>query len=121
VGRKLEEERSLALGVEKLRRKKATRSMLLSMRFSSEGFLKTHLQMIRQIAIWTRQMMVRRNLPSFNNRQDVVEAGKRGGREMIGLAMIASAIAEGSKDAGPNGRNRIAIGSLLHFKTLTND
>lgn len=121
AGRKLEEEGSLAFGVEKLRRKKATRWMLLSMRFSIEGFLKTHLQMILQIAIWTRLMMVRRNLPMFNNRQDVVEAGKRGGREMIGLAMIALAIAKERKDAGLNGRNRIAIGSLLHFKTLTID
>jgi hypothetical protein len=122
----LEGERSPVLGVEKLRLKELTPSKLLSMRFSNEDLVQARLQKTLRIANWKIKVLVHRDLPRFNSRQDVVEtkAGKMAGRKMIASAMIGSAMidlvtAEGLRDAGLNARNRIAIERPLYSKTPT--
>jgi hypothetical protein len=119
------------LGVEKLRLKELTPSKLLSMRFSNEDLVQARLQKTLRIANWKIKVLVHRELPRFNSRQDVVEtrAGKMADRKMnasvmigsvmIGSAMIDLVTAEGLRDAGLNARNRIATGMLLHLKTPT--
>jgi hypothetical protein len=114
------------LGVEKLRLKELTPSKLLSMRFSNEDLVQARLQKTLRIANWKIKVLVHRDLPRFNSRQDVVEtrAGKMADRKMIASVMIGSAMidlvtAEGLRDAGLNARNRIATGMLLHLKTPT--
>jgi hypothetical protein len=122
----LEGERSPVLGVEKLRLKELTPSKLLSMRFSNEDLVQARLQKTLRIANWKIKVLVHRDLPRFNSRQDVVEtkAGKMAGRKMIASAMIGSAMidlvtAEGLRDAGLNARNQIAIERPLYLKTTT--
>jgi len=111
-----EGERSPVLGVEKLRLKDLTPSKLLSMRFSNEDLVQALLQKTLRIANWKIKVLVHRDLPRFNSRQDVVEtkAGKMAGRKMIDLVT-----AEGLRDAGLNARNRIAIERPQHSKTPT--
>ena len=94
------------------------------------------MQKTLRIANWKIKVLVHRDLPRFNSRQDVVEtrAGKMADRKMIASVMIGSAMigsamigsamidlvtAEGLRDAGLNARNRIATGMLLHLKTPT--
>ena len=109
-----------------MRLKELTPSKLLSMRFSNEDLVQARLQKTLRIANWKIKVLVHRDLPRFNSRQDVVEtkAGKMAGRKMIASAMIGSVMidlvtAEGLRDAGLNARNRIAKERPLHSKTPT--
>ena len=79
------------------------------------------MQKTLRIANWKIKVLVHRDLPRFNNRQDVVEtkAGKMADRKMIGSAMIDLVTAEGLRDAGLNARNQIAIERPLYLKTTT--